>query len=205
MCLVANTPKKLDTLGAKLPYIFLIAATIGLIASFTLTYDKVHYLKDPSYVPACNINPILSCGSVMATQQADLLGLPNTVFGIAGFSVLFFVGLVLATGSKLSKRIWQLLNLGILAGFLFFIYLFFQGVYRINVICPYCFLVWLVMPPLLLYTSLYNLQSGNISLGLSQKTKNFLLRYHLEILASWYVIFFAILLTHFWYYWKTLI
>lgn len=205
MCLVANTPKKLDTLGRKLPYIFLIAAIVGLVASFTLTYDKVHYLKDPSYSPICNINPILSCGSVMTTQQADLLGLPNTVFGIAGFSILFFVGLILVTGSKLSKRIWQTLNLGILAGFLFFIYLFFEGVYRINAICPYCFLVWLVMPPLLLYTSLYNLQSGNIALGLNQRTKNFLLRYHWEILASWYVIFFGILLTHFWYYWKTLI
>ena len=202
---MAHTKKKLDTLGRRLPYIFLIAATIGLISSFALTYDKIHYLKNPAYVPACDINPILSCGSVMKTQQADLLGLPNTVFGIAGFSILFFVGLMLVTGSKLSKRLWQLLNLGILTGFLFFIYLFFQGVYRINAICPYCFLVWLVMPPLLLYITLYNLQSGNISLGFGQKAKSYLARYHWEILTAWYVIFFGILLTHFWYYWKTLI
>ena len=140
----------------------------------------------------------------MKTEQADLLGLPNTIFGIAGFSILFFVGLMLVTGSKLSKRLWQTLNLGILTGFLFFIYLFFQGVYRINAICPYCFLVWLVMPPLLLYITLYNLQIGNISLGLNQKAKDFLLRYHWEILTAWYIIFFAILLTHFWYYWQTL-
>src|SRR3990167_819143 len=194
---MAYTKKKLDTLGRRLPYIF-------LISSFALTYDKIHYLKNPAYVPACDINPILSCGSVMKTEQADLLGLPNTIFGIAGFSILFFVGLMLVTGSKLSKRLWQTLNLGILTGFLFFIYLFFQGVYRINAICPYCFLVWLVMPPLLLYITLYNLQIGNISLGLNQKAKDFLLRYHWEILTAWYIIFFAILLTHFWYYWQTL-
>src|SRR3989338_9326906 len=119
MWLMANTPKKLDRLGRRLPYIFLIAASIGLISSFALTYDKIHYLKDPSYVPSCDFNPILSCGSVMKTQQADLLGLPNTVFGIAGFSILLFVGLLLATGSKIHRKIWQLLNIGVSAGFIF--------------------------------------------------------------------------------------
>lgn len=141
----------------------------------------------------------------MKTQQADLLGLPNTVFGIAGFSTLLFLGLVLATGSKLHKNMWRLVNSAAAVGFAFFIYLFFEGVYRINAICPYCFAVWLVMPPILIYTTLYNLQTGNISLGLSEKIKNFLLHYHWEILTSWYVIFFGALLTHFWYYWKTLI
>lgn len=188
----------------KLPYLYMVAATVGLAASFVLTYDKIHYLKDPSYVPSCNINPIISCGTVMKTEQADLLGLPNTVFGIAGFSVLLFVGLLLATGSKVHKKIWQLLNTGVLAGFIFSLYLFFEGVYRINAICPYCFVVWVIMPPVLLYTTLYNLQAGNIKLGLGEKIKHFLLRFHWEVLTTWYVIFFGILLTHFWYYWQTL-
>lgn len=103
----------------KLPYLYISAAIIGLASSFVLTYEKIHYLKDASYVPSCNINPIISCGSVMKTEQTDLLGLPNTVFGVAGFSVLLFVGLMLATGSKIHKRLWQLLNIGILAGFIF--------------------------------------------------------------------------------------
>lgn len=188
----------------KLPYLYISAAIIGLASSFVLTYEKIHYLKDASYVPSCNINPIISCGSVMKTEQADLLGMPNTVFGIAGFSVLLFVGIMLATGSKIHKKLWQLINAGVLAGFIFFMYLFFQGVYRINAICPYCFVVWVIMPPLLLYTTLYNLQAGNIRLGLSEKARHFLLRFHWEILTTWYVIFFGILLTHFWYYWKTL-
>lgn len=188
-----------------LNYVFLIAGIVGLFASFALTYDKIHYLKDSSYVPSCNINPIISCGSVMKTKQADLLGLPNTVFGIAGFSVLLFLGLMLASGSKLHKNLWRLANSAAAAGFIFFLYLFFESVYRINAICPYCFAVWLVVPPVLLYTTLYNLSSDNLGLGAGSKTKKFLVRYHWEILTSWYVIFFGVLLTHFWYYWKTLI
>lgn len=187
-----------------LPYIYILAAVVGLAASFVLTYDKIHYLKDPSYVPSCNINPIISCGSVMKTQQADLLGVPNTIYGIAGFSALLLLGLVLATGSKLNKNLWRLVNGAVFLGFTLFIYLFFEGVYRINAICPYCFAVWVVMPPVLLYTTIYNLEAGNIKLGLNTKIKDFLLRYHWEILTSWYVIFFGMLLTHFWYYWRTL-
>lgn len=189
----------------KLPYIFLIAGSVGLTSSFILTYEKIRMLKDTLYVPSCNINPIISCGSVMKTGQADLLGMPNTVFGIAGFSILLFLGLALLGGSQLHRRLWQALNAAVLAGFIFFVYLFFEGVYRLNAICPYCFAVWLIMPPVLLYTTLYNLRAGNIRLGLSRKARHFLLRFHREILTTWYVIFFGILLTHFWYYWKTLI
>src|SRR3990167_3702263 len=176
-------------------YVFIIAGIVGLLASLALTYDEIHYLKNSSYVPSCNINPIISCGSVMKTEQANLLGLPNTVFGIAGFSVLLFLGLMLATGSKLHKNLWRLVNGAAAAGSAFFIYLFFEGVYRINAICPYCFVVWMIMPPVLLYTTLYNLQAGNISLGLSEKAKAFLLRFHWEILTTWYVVFFGVLLT----------
>lgn len=204
MSLTAKSYPQTHNFRRTLNYIFLIAGIVGLLASFVLTYDKIQYLKNPSYVPSCNINPIISCGSVMKTEQADLLGLPNTVFGIAGFSALLFLGLMLASGSKLHKNLWRLVNAATLVGFSFFIYLFFEGVYRINAICPYCFAVWLVMPPVLLYTTLYNLEAGNIKLGAGGKTKDFLVRYHWEILTSWYIIFFGILLTHFWYYWRTL-
>ncbi|MGH3558430.1 MAG: vitamin K epoxide reductase family protein, partial [Mycobacterium sp.] len=38
----------------------LIAGVIGLAASATLTVEKVKLLENPSYVPSCSINPILS-------------------------------------------------------------------------------------------------------------------------------------------------
>lgn len=47
----------------------LVAGVIGLVASVTLTLEKIDILLDPAYVPSCNINPILSCGSVMITRR----------------------------------------------------------------------------------------------------------------------------------------
>lgn len=40
--------------------------------SITLTVEKIALLKDAAYVPSCSINPVLSCGSVMTTPQAEL-------------------------------------------------------------------------------------------------------------------------------------
>src|SRR2546430_137324 len=60
----------------------LIAGVIGLIASTTLTVEKIEILLNPTYTPSCNVNPIVSCGSVMTTPQASVLGFPNSLIGI---------------------------------------------------------------------------------------------------------------------------
>src|SRR5579884_3064031 len=93
------------TLNKALPYIYIIAGIIGIIVSYALTYDKIHVLKDPAYVPSCNINPILSCGDIMKTSQADLLGVPNPIFGVLGFGMLLAFGLALKGGAILSRRL----------------------------------------------------------------------------------------------------
>ncbi len=193
-------------LKQKLPYIFLIAGIIGCIASFALTYDKIQILKNPAYIPACNINPILSCGSVMKTAQASIFGVPNTIFGLMAFTALSVLGLGLLAGASFRKWLWQAINIGALVGFAFFIYLFFEAVFRIKAICPYCFVVWMIVPPVFWYTSLYNIGEGNIKLNfISVKAKTWLQRHHGDILLLWYLFVFILLLTRFWYYWKTVI
>jgi uncharacterized membrane protein len=194
------------TLKQTIPYIFLVAGVIGTVASFALTFDKIHVLKDPSYVPSCNINPILSCGSVMATEQASVLGVPNTIFGLMAFSMLIMLGVVLLAGATFKRWLWLLINAGALSGFLFFMYLYFQGVFRIHAICPWCFVVWLIVPPVLWYTTLYNLREGHLKARfIKPRIKAWILRHHGDILLGWYLVFFGILLNRFWYYWQTLI
>jgi uncharacterized membrane protein len=194
------------TLGQTLPYILLIAGIIGTVASFTLTYDKIHVLMDKSYEPSCNINPIISCGSVMKTEQASLLGVPNPVFGLIAFSMLFTFGILLAGGAKVGRWIWLGAQVAATAGVVFMHYLFFQGVFRINAICPWCFAVWMVTIPTFWYITLYNFQEENISPPPSlTKLGIFMQKHHGDILFVWYLIIFGILLQHFWYYWSTLL
>ncbi|MCV7064259.1 hypothetical protein H7I76_36330 [Mycolicibacterium vaccae] len=56
--------------------------------------EKINILLNPSYVPSCNINPVVSCGSVMVTPQASVLGFPNPLIGIAAFTVVVVTGVL---------------------------------------------------------------------------------------------------------------
>lgn len=198
--------KSATTLSTALPYLLIVLAMIGMAASFALTHDKIKVLTDPTFDPSCNINPILSCGSVMKTEQASLLGVPNTLFGLIGFSMLLAFGFLLAGGAKVKRWVWQSAQLAAIMGVIFMHYLFFQGVYRIHAICPWCFIIWMITIPIFWYITLYNLREGNIRLpagfgGLGR----FVQKNHGNILLVWYVIIFAILLKQFWYYWSTLL
>lgn len=194
------------TLQNVLPYLLIVASIIGIIASFVLTYDKIHVLSDDGYVPSCNISPILSCGSVMKTEQANLLGVPNTLFGLAGFSMLLTFGILLAGGAKVKRWVWIGAQLAALAGVVFMHYLFFQGVYRINAICPWCFVIWIITIPIFWYITVYNLKERHISMPAKlQPLSQFIQKHHGDVLITWYFIIFAILLEHFWYYWSTLL
>ena len=194
------------TLPSVLPYLFISVGVIGFIASFVLTYDKLQVLQDTNYVPSCNLNPILSCGSVMKTEQASLLGMPNTIYGLVAFTMLFTFGAVLAGGATVRRWVWISAQIAAVLGVIFMHYLFYQGVYRINAICPWCFVVWMITIPTFWYITIYNLSERNIRLPAYLQTPSKIIQsHHGEILVIWYLIIFGILIEHFWYYWSTLL
>lgn len=195
------------TLQTTLPFIYTIGGVIGLLASFILTLDKFKLLQNPNYIPSCNINPIISCGSVMKTWEASVLGFPNSFLGIAGFAAIVTIGVMLLAGAKKMPRwFWLGLELGALLGTILIHWLFFETVYRIHALCPYCMAVWAVTIPIFWYTTLYNLRSGVIATPASLKRfVAFLQRHHGDVLFLWFLIIVGLIVNHFWYYWKTIL
>lgn len=191
-----------------LPFIFLVASAVGLAASLVLSYDKMQVLANPNYQPGCNINPVLSCGSVMKMPQAEVAGIPNTFFGLITFGALGAVGFVMLAGSRFKRWFWILLHIASVIGLGGMLYLFFQSVWRIHAICPWCFLVWLVTFPVFLGITVYTIREhiykvprnkvGALALYVVQK-------YPTDILLLWYLALLGILLVKFWYYWGTLV
>jgi hypothetical protein len=59
------------------PWLLTGGGLIGLLSAFVLMVEKIEVLKNPDYVPSCNINPILACGSVINTPQASVFGFPK--------------------------------------------------------------------------------------------------------------------------------
>ena len=207
---MSKTPAKTAwTLERTFPWILTIGGAIGLFSSLALTYDKIKIAQNPNYIPNCNLNPVLACGSVIKTWQASAFGFPNSFIGIAGFAVVLTIGVSLLVGmdaKALKKWFWWGLNIGALLGVILISWLFYQTVYRIHALCPYCMVVWTVTIPIFWYTTLYNLRQKFIPTPARLKGfVAFIQKHHGDILILWYLIIIGLILNHFWYYWKTLI
>lgn len=187
-----------------LPWVLVIGGLIGLLSSFALTYDKLQVLQNPDYKPSCSINPVLSCGSVMDSPQAEVFGIPNPIFGLIAFTSVLTFGVLLLAGAKLSAWVWRAAQVAALGGVIFMHYLFFQSVYVINAICPWCFVVWMITIAMFWGITMYNLRSGYLGKWNDGFTK-FIERHSALVLAAWYLGIFTILLIRFWYFWSTLI
>jgi len=181
----------------------LIAGVIGFVASMTLTVEKIELLLNPSYVPSCNINPIVSCGSVMVTPQASVLGFPNPLLGLVGFTVVIVTGVLAVTKVPLPQWYWAGLMVGVLIGTVFVHWLIFQSLYRIGALCPYCMVVWAVTISLLVVVAsiafrpaLQRRESG---------AARVLYHWRWSIAILWFTAVFLLIMVRFWNYWSTLL
>ncbi|OBG22716.1 vitamin K epoxide reductase family protein [Mycobacterium sp. 852002-51057_SCH5723018] len=181
----------------------LIAGVIGLVASMTLTVEKIDLLLNPAYVPSCNINPIVSCGSVMVTPQASLLGFPNPLLGLVGFSVVVVTGVLAVTKVPLPQWYWVGLTVGVLIGAAFVHWLIFQSLYRIGALCPYCMVVWVVTISLLVVVA--SIAFRPALQGRESAAAQFLYQWRWSIAALWFTAVFLLIMVRFWDYWSTLL
>nr|WP_096290975.1 vitamin K epoxide reductase family protein [Mycobacterium ahvazicum] len=178
----------------------LIAGAIGLVSSATLTVEKIDLLLNPSYVPSCNLNPILSCGSVMVTPQASLFGFPNPLLGIGAFTVVLVAGVLAVAKVELPQWFWVSLEVGLLVGAGFVHWLIFESLYRIGALCPYCMVVWAMTITLLVVV-------GSIVFrpALDSTAARLLYQWRWSITALWFTAVFLLIMVRFWDYWSTLL
>jgi uncharacterized membrane protein len=185
--------------------ILAICGGVGLIAAFTLAVEKLRIVEDPTYIPTCSINPILSCGSVMTTDQAEAFGFPNPFLGVAGFAAVLALGFAVAGGARLPRWLWLAVQAGLTSAVVFVHWLFFQSLYRIEALCPYCMVVWVVTIVAFLYGTLHNLGQGSLPVPAGLRgAVSVAIRYHGVVLTLWFAVLVLLIGEAFWSYWRTL-
>ena len=147
------------------PWILTVGGALGLIASFELIVDKLALLADPDAVLSCDINPVVSCGSVILTEQGSAFGFANPILGLVGFAVVVTLGVLAIAKVELPRWVWIGLNIGALFGVAFMIWLMLQSLYVIGALCPWCMLIWAVTILIFWNVTVDNLVSGRINLG----------------------------------------
>ena len=184
-------------LSRVMPYILIVAGVITLICSYIIMQDKLHLLTNPSYHPNCDLNPVVSCGSVMASSEGSAFGFPNPIIGLAAYPVLITIGVAMLAGAKFRDWFWRSLTAGLLVAVAFIHWLFFESVYHIHALCPYCMVVWVMTITTFWYVTIYCLREGYLPTPARLSgVVRFVQRHHLEILTCWFLIILALILQH---------
>lgn len=133
------------TVGAGRGFALLLVLTgaAGLLASWVITLDKFKLLEDPDFTPGCSLNPVVSCGSVMESDQAEAFGFPNPMLGLVAYGMVVCVGVSLWAGAAFPRWYWLTFEAGCLFGVGFVSWLQFESLYRINALCLWCCLAWI--------------------------------------------------------------
>lgn len=173
---------------------------IGLIASFVLAVEEFHLLQNPNAVLSCTFNLVLNCATVMKTWQASVFGFPNMFIGLMGFPMVIMIALLGLSKVKFPR--WFLIGaeIGIVFWTLFAYWLFFNSVYDIQVLCPWCLVVTFSMTMLSAAITHYNLRENTFGLSTTRHkaVKEFLRKdYDKLIVAAWIVLLIAIVFLKF--------
>ena len=172
----------------RTPHVLMtIAGSIGLAAAVQLTIDKFTLMQnkidDVDTALSCDFSAFVSCGGVMDSAQAEVFGFPNSIIGIVGFSVVTALGVLFWTGAPAARWVWTGLQLGCVFGIGFVTWLQYQSIYQLELLCPYCMVVWAVTILLFVYVTACSLRG----IAPQSPITRFVSNWSLLIVALWYV------------------
>lgn len=124
----------------------LVSGLLGAAAAAVLLVEKFALLANPFHVPSCTLSAAVNCGAVMTSRQAEVLGFPNPLIGLATLPVVAATGAAVLAGARMRPWFWIALASGSLIGWAFVCWLVVQSVFVIGALCPYCVVVWVCVP-----------------------------------------------------------
>ncbi|MBD0711765.1 MULTISPECIES: vitamin K epoxide reductase family protein [unclassified Streptomyces] len=148
--------------GKGLAWLLVITGAAGVLAAWVITIDKFKLLEDPNFTPGCSLNPIVSCGNIMKSEQASVFGFPNPMLGLVTYAAVVAIGAGLLAGARYRRWYWLGLNAGMLFGVGFCTWLMYQSLYEINSLCLWCCLAWVATIVMFWFVTSHNVRRGAI-------------------------------------------
>ncbi len=180
--------------------VMLTFGIVGLIASFVLSVEEIHLIKNPDSLLSCTFNLVLNCATVMKTWQASVFGFPNMFIGLMGFPMVIMIALFGLSQVRFPR--WFLIGaeIGYVFWTLFAYWLFFNSVYVIQVLCPWCLVVTFSMTMLSATITHYNLRENifGFSATRNKSIQEFLFKdYDKLAVAIWIVLLVSLVFLKF--------
>lgn len=142
----------------------LASSLVSLVASLVLSIDAIKLAENPDAALSCNINSVISCGAVGSTWQANLLGFPNAFFGLMAEPVVITIAVAALGGTKFPRWFMAAAQVVYTVGLIFAYWLFYQSMFNIGRLCPWCLLVTLSTTLVFSALTHVNVRDGNLYL-----------------------------------------
>ena len=178
----------------------LVFGVAGLASAFILTVEKFHLIENPQAALSCNFNLVLNCATVMQTWQSHVFGFPNSLIGLIGYPIVCTVAITGLAGVRFPRWFLITANIFYLLGALFAYWLFFQSVYVIQVLCPWCLVVTFSTTMILASITHYNLRTNTFELpkAANKKIQDFIANdYDKLVTAIWVVVLIGLVILKF--------
>ncbi|MCP3822257.1 vitamin K epoxide reductase family protein [Streptomyces sp. A3M-1-3] len=185
--------------GRAFAWLLVVTGAAGLLASWIITLDKLKLLADPDFVPGCSLNPVVSCGNIMKSEQASAFGFPNPMLGLVTYAMVIAIGTGLLAGARHRRWFWLGLNAGTVFGVGFCTWLQYQSLYHINSLCLWCCLAWVATIVMFCYVTTHNIRHGFIPVP--EGLRNGLLEFHWVAPVVWVGAIGMLILTRWWDFW----
>ncbi|MEK9185938.1 MAG: vitamin K epoxide reductase family protein [Patescibacteria group bacterium] len=171
-------------------YIIIACGFVGLMASFLLTVNIIELTKDSSVNLPCNINPFISCTSIINSSQGNIFGFPNPLLGIAGFSFVLATGALTLFGAVPSIKFWKIFTIGTTLAILLVHWFIYQSIFVLGSLCLYCMVTWSATWPIFLFTinQLFKADDSVGSPTFMRRGFQSFQKNHLAFLVSWYLL-----------------
>lgn len=154
----------------------LVGALLSLLAAFVLSVEAVQLAKNPNAELSCSVNAVINCATVAKHPSAELLGFPNSYFGLMAEPVVITVAIAGLAGIAFPRRFMFFAQIGYTLGFAFALFLFFTSYFVIGALCPWCLLVTVTTAFVWFSITRYNIRENNLYLPkkIQQKALRFI-------------------------------
>ena len=142
----------------------LLSSIASLWASFVLSVDAIKLAENPAVDLGCNINAAISCGTVGSAWQSSLLGFPNAFLGLIAEPVVLTIAVASLGGVQFPRWFMFAAQVVYSIGFVFAYWLFYQAMFVIGALCPWCLLVTVATTLVFFEMTHVNIRDNNLFL-----------------------------------------
>lgn len=147
--------------------VMLLSSLASLVASFVLAVEAITLAENPSAELGCDINAVLSCGTVGSSWRASVFGFPNAFLGLIAEPVVITIAIAALSGVRFKRWFMLAAQLVYTVGLALAYWLFYQAMFNIGALCPWCLLI--TVPTTLVFFEMTRINIRDNNLYLPQR------------------------------------